>query len=465
MGQSVEWEQLPAAVRRAVEQHTGPVTGTSPGGQGLSTDIRLILHTRTGDVFVKGTGPDAAGMQRDRLSLGAALAPHVTPLGPPLLWRAAQADGWDITGWPALPGRPADLTTGSADIPKLTALLAELGTIQAPAGIAMRSVREDWGYFSDNTADLDGNNLVHTDPHAGNFIVHGDRAWLLDWGWAMRGPAWVTAARFILFLMEAGWKPADAEQAVATVPAWAQAPPAVITADAAASIRSWERAVRRQPDNEGLRRWLGLTRAWAEYRDNATQGQRFLPELVCTTRLATVVVHVHHPGLRGDCLGHLVYVACRRDAGPDVKELAYPRLGSEEADGAAEERPVRPRREGQLRVDLERLLHRRPVNLVVVLAAEQVVVYARLIRLRGVKRQRPGLAPAQCRCLIGGHLGSPVGIGPRAIPAFHYCQHRNAYLIPAAQPALWSEYGRPLTVADLMPGHRTRRLSRRQAAR
>ena len=174
-------------------------------------------------------------------------------------------------------------------------------------------------------------------------------------------------------------------------------------------------------------------------------------DVVCRPRLSAaeqgpgvrqhgrVVVHVHHPGLRGDCLGHLVYVACRRDTGPDVKELAYPRLGSEEADGAAEERPVRPRREGQLRVDLERLLHRRPVSGVVVLAAEQVVVYAGLIRLRGVKRQRPGLASALCRCLIDGHLGSPVGIGPRAIPAFHYCQHRNADLIPAAQPALRSE--------------------------
>ncbi len=32
-----------------------------------------------------------------------------------------------------------------------------------------------------------------------------------------------------------------------------------------------------------------------------------------------------------------------------------------------------------------------------------------------------------------------LDIGPRAIPAFHHCQHRSAHLIPAAQPALWSE--------------------------
>jgi len=268
MADSAEWEQLPAASRQAVERHTGPVAGASPGGQGVSTDIRLILRTESGGVFIKGTGPDAGDLERGRLALGAALASHVTPLGPPLLFRV-QADGWDITGWPALPGRPADLTPGSADIPKLTGLLAELGTIRAPDDVPMRSVREDWGNFTDNPALLDGNSLVHTDPHGGNFIVDGNQAWLLDWGWAMRGPAWISAVRFILFLMEAGWKPAAAEKVVTRVPAWADTPADVISAHAVSSIPSWERAVRRQPGNDGLRRWLGLARAWGEYRERA----------------------------------------------------------------------------------------------------------------------------------------------------------------------------------------------------
>ena len=56
-----------------------------------------------------------------------------------------------------------------------------------------------------------------------------------------------------------------------------------------------------------------------------------------------VVVHVHDPGLRRDRLGDLVGVARRRDAGADVQELADPRVGGQVADGAAEERPVRPR--------------------------------------------------------------------------------------------------------------------------
>jgi hypothetical protein len=267
---NTRWDELPAGVREAIERYTGSVAASSPGGQGRSTTVRLVLDTPSGSVFVKGVSPDAGDLSRARLALGAALAPFVTALSPPLLFRV-QASGWDVTGWPALPGRQADLKPRSADIPKLVDLLAELSTIQAPADVPMRSVREDWGYFADNPAVLDGNCLVHTDPHGGNFIVDRDRVWLLDWGWAMRGPAWMSAVRFILFLMEAGWKPSDAEQAVACVPAWVGTPPNVISAHAVSSIRSWERAARRQPGNDGLRRWLGLARAWAEYRQHTAR--------------------------------------------------------------------------------------------------------------------------------------------------------------------------------------------------
>jgi hypothetical protein len=262
---SVEWDQLPAAVRAAVQQHTGPVTGARLGGQGVSTMARLILHTAAGDVFIKGTSPDADDLQRGRLALGAALAPHVTALSPPLLFRV-QADGWDITGWPALPGRPwADLNPESADIPKLAALLAELGTMPAP-DVPIRSIRTDWGYFADDPGLLDGNMLVHTDPHRTNFVVNGNRAWLVDWGWAKRGPAWMTAALLVLSLMEAGWKPADAEQALTPVPAWAEAPPSAVSAFAVTNTRSWERAYKRRPDNEAHRSRLHLARQWEDHR-------------------------------------------------------------------------------------------------------------------------------------------------------------------------------------------------------
>jgi alditol oxidase len=106
-----------------------------------------------------------------------------------------------------------------------------------------------------------------------------------------------------------------------------------------------------------------------------------------------VVVHVHHTGLRRDRLGDLVGVARRRDAGADVEELPDPRLGGEVADDAAEERPVGPRGERPLGVDLECHLGLGPVGGVIVLAAKQVVVNPRLMRDAGVELRRPRPRP------------------------------------------------------------------------
>jgi hypothetical protein len=57
--------------------------------------------------------------------------------------------------------------------------------------------------------------------------------------------------------------PADAEQALADVPAWADAPPCAVNTFAVANLRSFERVFRRLPDNEARRFQLDLARAWA----------------------------------------------------------------------------------------------------------------------------------------------------------------------------------------------------------
>jgi hypothetical protein len=66
---------------------------------------------------------------------------------------------------------------------------------------------------------------------------------------------------------------------------------------------------------------------------------------VCTTRLATVVVDVHDPGLRSDRLGDLVGVVRRGNAGADVEELAYSGLAGQEA-------TARPRNSRLARISL-----------------------------------------------------------------------------------------------------------------
>jgi hypothetical protein len=259
---SAGWEELPAAVRQGIEQHAGPVTATEAHGEGVSTSVRLILRTRGGSVFAKGTGPDADDFERDRLTLGAALAPHVAAVSPPLLWRVT-ADGWDITGWPLLPGRPrASLAPGSPDIPAVVGILQELAEIQAPS-VPMWSTGKVWGF---DDPGFGGGALVHTDPHPANFVIDGSRAWMVDFGWAMRGPAWVTSARIIPHLIDEGWPPADAERVLSVIPAWASAPPGTVSAYVADLARSFEKSYRQRPGNPHRRRWHEITRAWADHR-------------------------------------------------------------------------------------------------------------------------------------------------------------------------------------------------------
>jgi hypothetical protein len=262
------WHELPAGVREAIEEHTGKVAGSTASGEGMSTMVRLVLRTASGDVFVKGTGPDSPGYQRDRIDLGAALAPYVTAISPPLLWQV-QADGWNVTGWPALPGRPwADQHPGSPDMPKMAGILAQLATMPAP-GVLTRTARDEWEGYTDDPAALDGDSLCHRDPNPTNFIIDGPRAWLVDWGWACRGPAWLTSANLALSLMEAGWNAPDAQSALTGIPAWRDAPPDAIRTHANANLRMWDDAVERAP-TEARKFRRDTARAWADHQAGLT---------------------------------------------------------------------------------------------------------------------------------------------------------------------------------------------------
>lgn len=265
---SAGWDSLPPALRTAVEAQAGKVESSSPAGEGLSTSVRLILRTDSGDVFVKGTGPDSTDHQRRRLALGADLAPYVTAVSPPLLWHV-EADGWDVTGWPALPGRPwADQKPGSEDIPKLARLLTELARIPAP-DILAGTARDYWQQYTDCPGAFDGDAIVHRDPNPTNFVIDGDQAWMVDFGWAVRGPAWITSANLIVSMMEAGWEPADADNALKAVSAWAEAPPRAVDEHARANVREWDAVTARGPVHKVWQARAAVARAWAKYRETA----------------------------------------------------------------------------------------------------------------------------------------------------------------------------------------------------
>jgi hypothetical protein len=263
---SAGWDSLPLALRAAIESHAGEVKTTSPAGEGLSTSVRLILHSESGDVFVKGTGPDSTDSQRRRLTLGADLAQYVTAVSPPLLWRV-KADGWDITGWPAILGQPwADQKPGSKDIPKIISLLTELSEIPAP-DILVRTAREHWERYAADPSALQGDGVVHRDPNPTNFIIDGDRAWMVDFGWCVRGPAWMTSANLAVSMMEAGWEAADADDALKAVPAWASAPRHAVDELARATVLEWDQVMEQGPVHEVWQFRASIARSWARYRE------------------------------------------------------------------------------------------------------------------------------------------------------------------------------------------------------
>ena len=261
---TVPWHELPARLRAAIEAHAGPVTRSEPGGDGLSSSVRLILHTARGRVFAKGCGPDDGESRAWRLDLSARLSPHVARISPALLWRVAE-DGWDVLGFEYLPGRPwADQKPGSPDIPKMLTILRELEGLPAPPTLEVTAA-DCWGRYADDPALLDGDALVHRDPNPTNFVVSADRAWLVDWGWAVRGPAWLTAAQLVLSMMESGWEPGAAEDALSALRAWCAAPARAVAAFATANVRMWDAAVTASPGWPHDFR-AGVARAWAAHR-------------------------------------------------------------------------------------------------------------------------------------------------------------------------------------------------------
>jgi hypothetical protein len=265
---TTQWDELPASVRSAIEEHTGPVKETEPGGEGLSTSLRLILRTGHGDVFAKGTGPRDDRSRTWRLNLGAALSPYVTAIAPPLLWQAIQ-DGWNITGYTYLPGRPwANQKPGSPDLPKMLAVLRELAALPAPEMLTVTAA-DCWGRHASDPAALAGNALAHRDPNPTNFVVTADRAWLVDWGWAVRGPAWLTPAMLVLSLMESGWEPGTAEQAITGLPAWDTAPPGAVREFASANARMWDEAAAAPGWPRDFR--ASIARQWASHRATTTR--------------------------------------------------------------------------------------------------------------------------------------------------------------------------------------------------
>ncbi|OAR22793.1 hypothetical protein A8W25_24785 [Streptomyces sp. ERV7] len=149
-------------------------------------------------VWLTGSGTFVKGLPCDHerageLEVEAKVSPFLPGFAPRLIWRES-AGGWTLLGFEGLTGTPwADFTAGSEHLEPVAAVMRELSTRPCPE-VGLMTVWGRWGPYCTPGDEplLAGDNLVHADPAATNFVIGGGRAWLVDWAWAARGPrGWI----------------------------------------------------------------------------------------------------------------------------------------------------------------------------------------------------------------------------------------------------------------------------------
>ncbi|MFD9887977.1 phosphotransferase family protein [Amycolatopsis sp. NPDC059027] len=260
-----DWEELPDAVRRAVENESGAVLSAVPPSAGRNSDFLATLQTERGFFFIKGAlaGTKKARMQQVEASVNTFL-PHT--VAPRLLWEV-KAGGWNVLGFEHTSGRHADLTPGSADLPMVADTLATLVSTLGRCPIDLPHAAQQWKWMSPwrrladsapdkldawdrkNVAELvtleyqamdamRGDSLVHGDMHPLNILV-ADRVRIIDWAWASQGAAWLDTTSLVLRLVAAGHTPAEAEAWASKISAFRDAPESRVTAYAVVIMGMW----------------------------------------------------------------------------------------------------------------------------------------------------------------------------------------------------------------------------------
>ncbi|MFI6687122.1 aminoglycoside phosphotransferase [Streptomyces sp. NPDC050485] len=272
---TVDFDDLPAAIRTAIEAKTGPILKAETISAGLNSSLSARIRTVTGAVFLKGlrTGHRWVWTQQREADIN----PYVTLLAPRLLFHVT-ADGWDILGFEAIAGHHADYSPGSPDLPKVIDAMRQLGEIPCP-DIELRQADQRLAGYVDNPADAElfkGDALLHTDWNNHNVLITDARAHLVDWGWATRGAAWLDPAHWIIWLIAAGHTPANAESQAAALPTWDAAPSPAVDAFAQASSNLWMEIAGSAPD-----RWTGrmmsASAQWLQHRMGESGSRRQNP--------------------------------------------------------------------------------------------------------------------------------------------------------------------------------------------
>jgi len=265
----IEWHDLPAETRTAVEQRTGPVEKAETAPHGVMSRLACTVHTGAGRSFVKGTRQDDPQAwvyhHESQVTRRAPLAPHV-------LWEV-DAGGWLLYGYEYVDGRHPNLAPGADDLDALVRTLTVMSEVPWPESIRKKPLHTRWSGFlpADVPSGLQGCGLAHTDMSPHNMLVTpAGELLLLDWALSCPAPAWADTALTIPRLISAGHTPRQAETLAQKVPAYRGASPAAVTTFARTVHAAWDDWERTRP----LPHRAALTaaaRSWAAHREEGRQ--------------------------------------------------------------------------------------------------------------------------------------------------------------------------------------------------
>ncbi|MEV7775946.1 hypothetical protein [Kitasatospora sp. NPDC086791] len=234
------WSNLPGPELAAVLEHTGEIRRATAVSEGMNSAVACVVEAEAGTFFVKATTKDHPYA---RLATEAAVNPYVVPLSPRMRWRI-DTDRWDVLGFDYAPGRPADLSPDSPDLPMVAAAVTRLGSIRIPPRL-LRPVQELFFGTTDvpELASLEGNSVTHGDLNPHNFRI-ADTARIVDWASPTLAAPWVELAFLIIRLIDAGHTPKSANAWARQFACWREAPPNAVAVHARMIAEQWHRTVK-----------------------------------------------------------------------------------------------------------------------------------------------------------------------------------------------------------------------------
>jgi hypothetical protein len=251
--------------------HTGPISNVRSVNAGYRADQKAIVTANRGQFFVKAfeeSDPATSDPQE------VAVYPLLGKVAPPLVAYERSSD-WMVLVYAFADGSHCDLRLGSADVPKVVAVVDAVGGIELPEALQRFPAPWKREASTDEVAALGGSSLLHSDLQPENILV-AESAVLVDWTAPRSGSPVINLTELVTQLIAAGHTPEAAEAQVVDCEGW---PRNAATIDMAAAVlvrmhRGWEREApgwaMRYREGSWLRGISGAVETWAEHRNVAS---------------------------------------------------------------------------------------------------------------------------------------------------------------------------------------------------